>query len=166
MSELPQNPELQADYLEQLMAGAAQRAAQEETAKKAKELEEKGIVTKAELSTVLREFGTQLTETITSSVAAKLDEVKKAAPAPAEATDEEEAAAAPVAKASRKGTVSGASDPREDNPVRYLIQKSRKGESLDDLDRALVWGLTFKGLAQGMSNEPIEGMDFADEYSL
>jgi hypothetical protein len=158
-----QNPPQDDDMLEKLLAGAAQREAD----KKMKELEEKGVVTKAELSTVLKEFGIQLTETITSAVA---DQIKKATPPEAaQPTDpDQQDQGQQVQKAGqqvgqRKGTIQGASDPRSDNPIRYLIQKGRAGQEFDDLDRALIWGLTEKGFTQGMSYEDIDGPDFGDD---
>jgi hypothetical protein len=157
-----QNPPQDDDLLEKLLAGAAKR----ETDKKMAELESKGVVTKAELSTVLKEFGTQLTETITSAV---VDQIKKAAPpeaAPPTDPDQPEGqrqGQQAVQKGQRKGTIQSSSDPRSDNPIRYLIQKGRAGQEFDDLDRALIWGLTEKGFTQGMSHEDIDGPDFGDD---
>jgi hypothetical protein len=103
-----------------------------------------------------------LIEKIDSSFTEKLQ--KASAQADPEAADPTE----PVQKASagRRSTIqSSTSDPREDNPLRYLLQKSRKGEELDVTDKAIAWGLTLKALTQGMSTAPIEGEDFADEYN-
>jgi hypothetical protein len=130
-----------------------------------KELQEKGVVTKSELSTVLKEFGVQLTETITTAV---VDQIKKADPPDAAQKADPDPNPDPetqqaVQKGQRKGTVGGGSDPRSDNPIRYLIQKSREGKEFDDLDRALLWGLTEKGFTQGMSFEDVDEPDFGDD---
>lgn len=154
-----QNPPQDEDLLEKLLAGAAQREAD----KKMKELESKGVVTKAELSTVLKEFGTQLTETITSAMTEQLTKSMGNRQAPEATEPPEDKGGEAVQKGQRKGTIQGAFDPRADNPIRYLIQKGRAGQEFDDLDRALVWGLTEKGFTQGMSHEDIEGPDFGDD---
>lgn len=152
MENLPQNPETQEDLLEKLLAGAAEREAQKAMA----ELEKKGTVTKAEFSTALSEFEQRLLD--------KIGEITQKAAAPVEApqTTEEET----VQKAGgRRSTITGATDPRSDNPVRYILQKSRSGQEYDQTDKELIWGLTMKGLTQGMSMTPIDGDDFADEYT-
>jgi hypothetical protein len=153
---LPQNPETQSDLLEQLLAGAAER----ETKKAMDELAQKGTVTKAEFSTALGEFEKNLVEKITSSIA---DKLQKGAPqATPEAAEEDEPEV--VAKAGRKGTLSGApsGDPRSDNPLKYIVAKARSGEELDQTDKELVWGLTMRGLTAGMSHQDIDGADFCD----
>lgn len=153
-----QNPELQQDLLEQLLAGAAER----ETKKAMDELAQKGTVTKAEFSTALNEFGRQLTDTITTQVK---EIVQKAAPAAEEETEDKTEETDPIKKGGspshRKGTVN--TSPREENPLRYIVQKARSKEELDPTDKALVWGLTLNALAKGMTyyNEEIE--DFGDD---
>lgn len=153
MDKLPQNPENQEFLLEQLLSGAAERAA----AQQMNELAQKGTVTKAEFGTALSEFENRLIGRIEGMVAQKAAEPAQADPAPEPDPD-------PVQKAAgRRSTVP--SDPRSDNPVRYLIQKARSKEELDPTDKETIWGLTMKGLTQGMSTAEIEGGDFADEYA-
>ena len=156
--QLPQNPEQQYDLLEKLLAGAAEREARKVTEEKL----QKGTVTKSEFGSALVEFEARLGEKIESALAGIM--TQKASPAPTE--EEEESEGEPVKKAGRKGTISSApSDSRSDNPVKYLLQKSRsKTEDFDDLDKALVWELTRKGFLQGMSTQEIDGPDFGDEY--
>lgn len=151
---LPQNPPTQDDLLETLLAGAAERAAQ----KQMEEIAHKGTVTKAEFSTALGEFENRLL--------GRIDEVFAQKATPAESVEPETEQPEQVQKAGsgRRSTVQGTSDPRSDNPVRYLIQKGQKGEAFDDLDKSLMWELTRKGLSQGMSTIEIDGKDFADEY--
>lgn len=153
-----QNPPQDDDLLEKLLAGAAQREAD----KKMKELESKGVVTKAELSTVLKEFGVQLTETITSAVA---DQIKKAAPPETQPPESKggEGESERIQKGQRKGTIQGSSSPRDDNPIRYLIQKGRAGQEFDDVDKALIWGLTERGFAQGMVYNDSGVYEFGDD---
>lgn len=155
------NPEpQQADLLEQLLAGAAKKAAQEETQK----LEQKGVVTRGDFSTALGAFKSELLDEVKTVVA---EAVQKAQPPADPEADPEE----PVKKgAGRKSTVPGGSsgdstDPREANPVAHIIRKSRQMDErtgqpgyakFDTTDKAIAWALTMKGLTQGMSQEPVE----------
>lgn len=158
---LPQNPEPQQNLLEELLAGAAQKAAKEEADK----LAAKGVVTRDDFNTALGAFKEGLLTEVKNVVA---DAVQKAQPAPVPEEDDE-----PVRKgAGRKGTIPAASDstdPREANPVGYIVRKSRTVEQnphgfevpgykkFDPTDKAIAWAVTLKGLTQGMSMEPVEG---------
>ena len=166
------NPEpQQADLLEQLLAGAAKKAAQEETQK----LEQKGVVTRGDFSTALGAFKSELLDEVKTVVA---DAVQKAQPA---AADPEAESEEPVKKgAGRKSTVAGGStgdstDPREANPVAHIIRKSRQVDErtgqpgyakFDTTDKAIAWALTMKGLTQGMSQEPVEEEIDLSQYGL
>ena len=154
MSEnMPQNPQTQDDLLETLLAGAAERAA----AKATEEKLAKGTVTKSEFGSALSEFEQRLLAKFDAVLG---DKLQKAAPAEESEGESEQ----PVQKAGRKGTLTSTTDPRSENPVRYLVQKGKKGEAFDDQDKALVWALTLKGFTQGMDTRDIDGPDFGDEY--
>jgi len=151
--DLPQNPETQQDLLEQLLAGAAQREAR----KVAEEQLQKGSVTKAEFSSALGEFK----QTMLAELAGLLQQ-KATSPEQTQDTDQEEEEPEPIQKAGRKGTIPPAQDPRDANPLQYLLQKARSGGDYDETDKQIIWALTVRGLTAGMSTADVDGEDFGD----
>lgn len=93
------------------------------------------MVTKAELKAALAEFAAQISTSVGAAVA---EEVAKAAPA-------REAGAG-------RAAVVETEDPREANPVDYVIKKARKGEALDDTDKMIAWAIMESGLKEGMKD--------------
>ena len=142
--------------LEEIMIEAGKRA--EEAAQKT--LTAKGALGTTEIGDLLLQFEKRMD--------AKLEPVMKAlADKPAALPDgvtetEDEPVQKAQTGAGRKGTLATKSDPRMDNPVAYIVAKSRKGEALDVQDKDFMWALTAKALGRGMSQEPIDGDDFAD----
>jgi hypothetical protein len=51
----------------------------------------------------------------------------------------------------RQSTVNPSEDPRDKDPVSYIVQKSLKPDELDTTDKQLIWALTEKVLTDGMS---------------
>lgn len=169
MEDTQKNPPTNELKLEELLAGAAERAA----AKEAEKLAAKGVVTADQLGDIIA----QAMQKVVQQTA-----VQKAQAAPDSQESDVEEAEETVQKArpgvGRKGTVQGGASGnlREDNPIKYLITKARtpvqSGKrtlpgytAFDPLDKDLLWKLTHKGMTQGMSNEPVDGDDFADAFS-
>jgi hypothetical protein len=94
----------------------------------------KGI-TQEDLSTALAAQKTELLSAVS-------EEVRKAIPAPDLTRN--------------PGTGSKANidpDPRESDPLNYILKKCQSGEELSPEDKALVWGLTKEYLAIGLKDE-------------
>jgi hypothetical protein len=73
-------------------------------------------------------------------IEAKLEEkVQKALPVRSEGTG-------------RAGIVETPSDPRESDPLKYIVQKAAKPDEFDQTDKELVSALTLKALLDGMQN--------------
>jgi len=144
----------QDDLLERLLAGAATKAAEVEAAK----VLSKGVVTKSEISAALGQFETNLLSKVEALLTAK-------AVVPVEENEETVAKAGAMVANGRKGTIAGSSNPRDDNPIKYLVQKARSEKPVyDETDKQLMWALTLKGMTAGMSYDATDGVDFGDEY--
>lgn len=134
-------PEPQGDLLEQLLVVAAEKAAKRE----ADEALRKGFVTREQINSALSQFGDSLEDRLTTKVAAALsDQVAHAVQNTLDKTP-----------GLRKSTVLTPEQEREDNPVAYLLKKGREAgpESFDQVEKDIIWGLTYKVLARGMSDE-------------
>ena len=136
---LNQTPE---DLFQTLMVQAAESAAKRE----AQDALEKGFVTRKDINLALTAFGDQLEQKIVESVKAALlptveEAVQKAAPA-----------------GQRKSTIATPEEEREADPVAYILKKGREvgPEGYDDIDKRIIWGLTFESLKRGMEFDPRE----------
>ena len=133
--------------LEQLMAEAADRLAQQQAAEQAAheaELAKKGL-TVEDIADLFNQFEQKIDQ--------KLETVKKA--------QEEE----PVQKArtsNRRSDVQSGAD-IQSNPAAYIVAKARSGEALSPQDKELAWGLMkhvlITGMISGESEEEIT-LDF------
>jgi hypothetical protein len=137
--EQPQEPK--GDLLEQLLVVAAEKAAQRE----AEDALKKGFVTREQINNALTAFGEQMKGEIVDEITAKLlpqvqESVKKAAS---------------EMGGVRKGTVMTPEDERDENPVSYVIKKSREfgPEALDETDKRIIWAVTHKALTDGMDDK-------------
>lgn len=144
------NPERDPLDLENLLVKAAEVAAAK--AKEETDKAMKGAVDASQLGDLLLQFESRMTRKIEETVSKGKE---------TEETDET------VGKGvGRKSTQTV--DPREDNPVRYLVTKGRtaakEGKDIpyDDVDKQVIWELTRKGLSAGMLYEPAEATDFGD----
>jgi hypothetical protein len=93
---------------------------------------EANFVSKADLQVALDAFGAQIAKQI----------------------GEEVAKATPIARPEGAGRVGEVVevDERDENPVAYLVKKSRTEEGLSDEDKKLAWELTRRAIMQGMAD--------------
>ena len=131
-----QKPTGQDDLLASLLTSAAEKAAKRE----AQEALEKGFVTRQDINLALDAFGADLQQKIIDSVTTAImpqveDVVKKASVA-----------------GERRSTIATPEEERDNDPVAYLIKKGKElgPESYDEVDKRLIWGITYKGLTEGM----------------
>jgi hypothetical protein len=132
--------EPQGDLLEQLLVVAAEKAAEKE----ARDALQKGFVTREQINAALTTFGSQLETDVVDKITAQLlpqiqNTVKKT-------LDE--------SGMSRKGGPRSPEEERDDDPVAYIIKKGRElgPDAYDDVDKQLIWGLTYEALIEGMEN--------------
>jgi hypothetical protein len=132
--------EPQGDLLEQLLVVAAEKAAEKE----ARDALQKGFVTREQINAALTTFGAQLETDVVDKITAQLlpqiqNTVKKT-------IDE--------SGLSRKGGPRTAEEEREEDPVAYIIKKGRElgPDAYDDVDKQIIWGLTYNALIEGMEN--------------
>jgi hypothetical protein len=128
----------QGDLLEQLLVVAAEKAAEKE----ARDALQKGFVTREQINAALSTFGEQLKTEIVDQVSAQL--LPQVQASVQKAINE-----SPLA---RKATASSPEEEREEDPVAYIIKKGREfgPDAFDDVDKQIIWGLTYKALALGM----------------
>lgn len=134
----PQNTEPQGDLLEQLLVVAAEKAAERE----ARDALQKGFVTREQINAALDAFGKQMkTEVVDEITASLLPQVQSSV--------QKAIAESPLA---RKAAPATPEEEREVDPVAYVIKKGKElgPEAFDDVDKQLIWGITYKALALGM----------------
>lgn len=137
-------PSTQTDLLEQLLVVAAEKAAKQE----ADNALRKGYVTREQINSALAAFGDGLEDRIVSRIltemAPRTESIVK------KALDSD-----PV----RKSTVVTETDERDADPVAYLLKKGRTlgPEAYDDVDKQVIWALTYAGLSKGMDNGEVVG---------
>ena len=130
-----QTPE---DLFQTLLVQAAESAAKRE----AQDALEKGFVTRKDINLALAAFGDQLEQKIVESVkAALIPQV------------EETVQKAVIPAGQRKSDVLTPEDEREADPIAYIIKKGRElgPEAFDDVDKRLIWGVTYEALKRGLS---------------
>jgi hypothetical protein len=126
---------------EMLQQYLAAQLAKTEPVKPAEEAQKaQQFVTPEMLTQALSGFATEVAKAVATEVAA----VKLA-------VTEQVEKAMPVREpgAGRAGT-ENAVDPRETNPVAYLVAKARTSEGLSPEDKKLAWGITRAVIADGM----------------
>lgn len=130
------------DVLANLLATATERAAKKE----AEEALRKGFVTREQINMALNQLSENLEATLADKLGANLSELVEKAVKSAITIDEKGGV--------RKGTLLGgvSLDEREADPVAYLIKKGRElgPEGYDDVDKRIIWAMTYKALSQGM----------------
>lgn len=130
----------QGDLLEQLLVVAAEKAAKTEAETALK----KGFVTREQINAALAAFGdgleNRIVDRIIEQLAPKTESIVK------KALDSDERLG------QRRSTVMTAEDERDADPVAYLLKKGRTlgPEAYDDVDKQLIWALTYEGLAKDM----------------
>lgn len=136
-----EQPVVQGDLLEQLLVVAAEKAAKKE----AQDALHKGFVTRGDINAALATFGDSLESRIVDRIA---DIIMPQVQATVKQTVE-------TTPSLRKSTVLTPEDEREDDPVKYILKKSREQgpEALDDDEKRIVWGLTFAALAPGLRED-------------
>lgn len=129
--------------LEEILAEAAKQVEADKAAEQALG------VTKADLGIVLGQFKTSLLEEVKVSVGEAFDEVKKAIPTaePTQSTPQR------LEGVGRKGQVEPSTtltaDPREEDPLTYIIEKASKAEDntvFDETDYALLNAIIYQAL--------------------
>lgn len=132
------------DLLEQLLVVAAEKAAQRE----AKDALQKGFVTREQINAALAAFGENMTTNIKTTI---VDEITAQLLPQIQESVKKAASDAGM----RKGTVLSPEDERDNDPVAYLIKKSKEvgPEGLDDEDKRLIWGITHSVLIAGMDDK-------------
>lgn len=129
------------DILEQLLIVAAEKAAKRE----ADDALKKGFVTREQINAALNTFGENMEASLVEKISEMLmpqiqDAVKKAGDAQA------------AASGTRKSTIPTPEDERDADPVKYLLKKGREQgpEAYDDVDKRIIWAITYKGLSEGL----------------
>lgn len=142
IQEQPQTTVIDGDMLTQLLTTASERAAKRE----AEEALKKGFVTREQINAALGQLSENLEATLADKLGANLSELVEKAVKSAITIDEKGGV--------RKGTLLGgvSLDEREADPVAYLIKKGRElgPEGYDDVDKRIIWAMTYKALSQGM----------------
>jgi hypothetical protein len=137
-----QKQEISGDMLEQLLTVATERAAKKE----AEEALKKGFVTRDQINTALGQLSENVEATLAEKLGANLSELVEKAVKAAITVDEKGGL--------RKGTLLGgvSLDEREADPVAYLIKKGKElgPESYDEVDKRILWAVTYKALSTGM----------------
>ena len=148
------NPERDPLDLEAMLLKAGEIAAQK--AKEEAALAMKGTVTAEQLGDLLLQFEQRMSTKVEQAVT-------KAAPTPAAELETEETVGKGIGRKSTQ-----AADPREDNPVKYIVNKGRialaakKEPEYDEIEKQTMWELTRRGLAQGMQYTAEDASDFGD----
>ena len=144
----PQTTMIDGDMLTALLTTASERAAKRE----AEEALKKGFVTREQINAALGELSTNLETNISQKVGASLQDLVETAVKNAITVDKNGAV--------RKGTLLGGQslDEREADPVAYLIRKGKEQgpESFDEVDKRIIWAMTFKALSTGMIEDQRE----------
>lgn len=139
------------DMLTQLLTTASERAAKRE----AEEALKKGFVTREQINAALGELSSNLENNIVEKVNSSMSSLVEQAVKSALTVDDKGNV--------RKGTLLGgvSQDEREADPVAYLIKKGRElgPESYDDVDKRIIWAMTYKALSQGMIVDQTEDED-------
>ncbi len=144
MAELEeaQKQEISGDMLEQLLSVAAERAAKKE----ADEALKKGFVTREQINAALSQLSDNVESTLSEKLGANLSDLVEKAVKAAITVDEKGGL--------RKGTLLGgvSLDEREADPVAYLIKKGKElgPENYDEVDKRILWAVTYKALSTGM----------------
>src|SRR5258708_1824893 len=140
----PQDDTDQKDLLESLLVVAAEKAAKQQ----ADDALKKGFITREQLNAALGVFGdtleTNLVEKISAALTPQIDQfVKKGLDG----------------QAVKKSTIPTPEDERDADPVAYILKKGKDlgPEAYDDVDKRIIWALTYKGLTDGMSAFTSEG---------
>jgi hypothetical protein len=137
-----QKQEISGDMLEQLLTVATERAAKKE----AEEALKKGFVTRDQINVALGQLSENVEATLAEKLGANLSELVEKAVKAAITVDEKGGL--------RKGTLLGgvSLDEREADPVAYLIKKGKElgPESYDEVDKRILWAVTYKALSTGM----------------
>jgi hypothetical protein len=140
------------DMLEQLLSVAAERAAKKE----ADEALKKGFVTRDQINTALSQLSENVEHTLAEKLGANLSTLVETAVKAAITVD------ASTGKL-RKGTLLGgvSLDEREADPIAYLIKKGKElgPESYDEIDKRILWAVTYKALSSGMILDQDESDD-------
>ncbi|SRR6266568_968706 len=125
------------DMLQTLLLSAVDKAAKRE----AQDALEKGFVTRKDINLALAAFGEDLQTKIVTSVQEML------MPKVEEAVQKATAVAG-----DRKSTIATPEDERETDPIAYLLKKGKDvgPDAYDDVDKRLIWGLTYKALGRGL----------------
>lgn len=140
----PEPNEPAGDFLEQLLVIAAEKAAKKE----AQDALTKGFVTRGDINAAFVAFGDSLENRIVEKISdIIMPKVQESVKQTVESTP-----------GLRKSTVLTPEDEREDNPVDYILKKSREQgpEALDQTEKDLVWGLTKLALSEGMQYDARE----------
>ncbi len=133
----PQDDNDQKDLLESLLVVAAEKAAKQQ----ADDALKKGFITREQLNAALGVFGdtleTNLVEKLATALTPQIDSsVKKGL----------------EGQAVKKSTIPTQEDERDADPVAYILKKGKElgPEAYDDVDKRIIWALTYKGMADGM----------------
>jgi hypothetical protein len=137
--------DISGDMLEQLLAVAAEKAAKRE----ADEALRKGYVTREQINMALGQLSENTKTALITEISSTLPDMVELAVKKAITVDE---------KGQRKGTVLGSSttlDDREADPVSYLLRKGKElgPDSYDDVDKQILWAMTYKALSSGMMED-------------
>jgi hypothetical protein len=131
------------DMLANLIAVATEKNAKRE----AEEALKKGFVTREQINTALSQLSDNVENTLSEKLGANLSELVEKAVKAAITVD------ASTGKL-RKGTLLGgvSLDEREADPIAYLIKKGKElgPESYDEVDKRILWAVTYKALSSGM----------------
>ena len=133
--------QIDGDMLGQLLSVAAEKAAQRE----AEQALRKGYVTREQTNLALAQLSENLEGTLFNKITESLGDLVEQAVKKAVTVDEE---------GRRKSTIEGGTslEAREADPVSYLLRKGKEQgpESFDDVDKRIIWAMTYKALSQGM----------------
>lgn len=131
------------DMLAQLLTTASERAAKRE----AEEALKKGFVTRDQINMALSQLSENLEATLADKLGTNLSTLVEQAVKQAITVDDKTGMV-------RKGTLLGgiSLDEREADPVAYLIKKGKElgPEGYDEVDKRIIWAMTYKALSQGM----------------
>src|SRR5260221_1783893 len=133
----PQDDNDQKDQLESLLVVAAEKAAKQQ----ADDALKKGFITREQLNAAVGVFGdtleTNLVEKLATDLTPQIDSsVKKGL----------------EGQAVKKSTIPTQEDERDADPVSYILKKGKElgPQAYDDVDKRILWALTYNGIADGM----------------
>jgi len=134
----PENQPLHGDLLEQLLVVAAEKAAKQE----AQDALRKGFVTREQINSALAAFGESLKTDIVAEIQqAVMPQVNQTVQKAMDA-------------GTRKSTILTPEDELEADPIKFILKKGKEQgpESYTDDEKRIIWALTYKGLAKGLSD--------------